>query len=158
MIETRRATVNDIEMLEALDREVVAYHHALDPAFWLPPEKYAPDYFKNFWVKQIKSKDSLPLVLLYDDEIVGFFLAQVNTEELWATPYKISGYIDRVYIRKQFRGKGLTRAALAEAERWFKEHNVVLTELRVEARNELGKAVWEKLGFKPYVIQMKKEI
>ena len=151
----RLATSADVPTLEALDREVVAYHHTIDPTIWASADEYPAGYFEKFWTEQIASPTARVFLLLNGEEVVGLFLARIE-ESTASMRFAKRGVVDRVYVRKEHRGKGSTRVGLEVATKWFREEDVATIDLHVEARNELGIAVWKKLGFEPYVIKMKK--
>ncbi|HEX2914078.1 MAG TPA: GNAT family N-acetyltransferase [Chloroflexia bacterium] len=68
------------------------------------------------------------------------------------------GYIADLWVEEAYRGGGAARLLLENAINWFKQQGVNRVQLEVDVNNALGQHFWEKAGFEPFEIVMRKDI
>jgi GNAT superfamily N-acetyltransferase len=100
-------------------------------------------------------EDGVPLVLVVDQ--AGTLVGMAETY-LEADPgYGVAGslppsryaYLDQVYVRPEWRGKGVGRLLFEEVARAFVPQAVAGYALYFSAYNPLASAFWPHLGFRP---------
>ncbi|HYM38775.1 MAG TPA: GNAT family N-acetyltransferase [Thermoplasmata archaeon] len=153
-VRVRQAKVRDLPVLTRLWRELVGFHEALGGQdFRLAPGAEAG--WKKYLRGHLGKSDRLCLVAEAGDQAVGFLVAGIERQPgiFMERDY---GHISDVYVQEPQRGKGVGKALVAEALRWFEEKRVVRVRLQTDARNTLGFEFWKKLGFQTTVFTMDK--
>jgi len=102
---------------------------------WRPPE-VTPKLFEG------------KLVLLAEDdgEAVGYAFGELDAQGY--------GHVNIVYVRPEFRRKGVTRALLAEFAARSREQGIGHLTLDVATRNVVGREVWRRLGFSEWALRL----
>lgn len=83
------------------------------------------------------------LLLVEDRDIIGFLSAQRGIQKR----VRHSAYIV-VGIRDGYRGKGIGTELFKKLDLWAREKSIKRLELSVMCNNEIGKKLYEKIGFK----------
>jgi len=157
-LKIRKATKKDIDIIVMLQQELADYHHKLDPKYWSGANPaFAKSFKENVLKKKIGKRSSYILLIEFDKKPIGYFLA-FYTKAPPALKYKTMGHMSDGYVRKEFRGSGIGRMAMDRIMVWFKQSGIQIAELGVDIQNEVGKKAWKKMGFKEYVLKMKKII
>lgn len=82
------------------------------------------------------------LLVAEDEDIVGFLSAKRGVQKR----IKHSAYIV-VGIREGYRGSGIGTKLFKELDLWAKEKSIKRLELSVMCNNDIGKNLYEKMGF-----------
>jgi len=69
-----------------------------------------------------------------------------------------TGYMANSYVLPEYRGKGIYSQFAAAALDWFKENQIKAVYFYVYKENRIVVDFWEKQGFKPIRLIMRKEI
>ncbi|MGH2424869.1 MAG: GNAT family N-acetyltransferase [bacterium] len=153
--EIRRATARDIKQILPVWGELAGFHASLDPAFTPSPEW--PREYGAYLKTLMAREDALALVAKEDLEIIGYAVGRITTLPPFFE-HRFRGYIHDVYVREEFRRRGLGRRLVEEILAWFDRRGVTLVELTVAANNSEAIPFWKRLGFFVYMHQMKKEL
>ena len=97
----------------------------------------------------IKSDDSLVLVAIDDQKLVGYSISQITQKP----PYfreKTLGTIYDMAITASHRRKGIGKEMLNHIKAWFKERDIKRIEISVVTKNTIGNSFWREQGFKDY--------
>jgi ribosomal protein S18 acetylase RimI-like enzyme len=117
---------------------------------WNPPPEYLEEWSKT--VVGLHRQDfNLTKVALIEDGIVGYCLSVkklhnyegVVMDVTWKT-----AYIWELFVRKEYRNRGIGTALLEDAFVYLKSIGVDKVGLLVNYGNENAKTLFEKLGFK----------
>src|SRR5262249_29160615 len=65
-------------------------------------------------------------------------------------------YIDELYLTDAARGTGIGRALIARCEAWAKGRGIGVIRIGVLPGNARAKAVYERAGFAPYALELRK--
>lgn len=150
----RHAKTRDLPVLTRLWRELVGFHEALGGQdFRLAPG--AEGGWRKYLRSHLGRTDKLCIVAEVGDQAVGFLVASIERRPgiFMERDY---GHISDVYVQEPQRGKGVGKALVAEALRWFEAKRVGRVRLQTDARNTLGFEFWKKLGFQTTVFTMDK--
>jgi mycothiol synthase len=82
------------------------------------------------------------------DQLAGMVLARIDAKEDGKQSGK-HGYTEHIFVRPQWRGRGLASALIARSLQVLKEQGVTEAELGVDAENESAAfRLYERLGYK----------
>ena len=136
-------------------------------SFWLKREPYLgksvteEDYEEKH--KYIRSRfKSICLFLALDgDRVVGRLCACVQFEGagmILGVYGEHVGFVKGLYVDVEYRNRGIGKAMMQEAERWFKNWGCENVVLNVVEGNEGGLRFYEREGYKPVHRMMKKSL
>jgi mycothiol synthase len=112
---------------------------------WLD-EKY-PD-----WLANPENNPRFWQVAWDGDQLAGMVLAHLNEQEN-EKRNRQRGYTEHIYVRPQWRGRGLASALIARSLQVLKEQGMTEAELGVDAENESAAFhLYESLGYKTFSI------
>jgi len=151
----RKAKLADVPGIVSIAVKLMKYHVRLDGYFALVDN--VENVYLAYFRKCIKSSRKIILVAEYDKKIVGYVLGDIA---LRSPVYKIKriGILSDMYVLESFRGKGIARLLLQMLFKWFKSKNISNVELSVHSGNVLGISVWDKCGFKGFMIKQRIKI
>ncbi len=153
-VEIRRATSRDIGGILPIWGQLAEFHSALDPAF-----RPAPDWEREYgaYLRALLARDDALAVVARDgEEIIGYAVGRITTMPAFFAQRQ-RGYIHDVYVRPEYRRRGIGRRLVEEILAWLRRRGVTLVELTVAAANE-AIPFWERLGFRVYMHQMKLDL
>ncbi len=127
-----------------------------------PARRAKNSAFEDHWgsqpttLEQWSSMQSLPSfrgdlsrLALVDDDVVGFVVTEVNEDD-WERAGFRSGYIGLVGTVREWRGRGLAAALLAEVLETYRAEGLERAVLDVDTDNPTGAlGVYTRLGFAP---------
>lgn len=152
-VHIRRATARDIKEILPVWGELAVYHADLDPAF--TPSADWPHEYGAYLRTLIGRDDALAVIARDDTELVGYAVGRITHLPPFFE-HRHRGYIHDVYVRAPHRLRGIGRRLIGEIFAWFNRQGVTVVELTVAANNEDAESFWRKLGFRTYMLQMKR--
>lgn len=132
LIKIRPATLDDIDMIIAVNIECLPEHYPL-----------------NFWIEHIKKWSDIFYVAEVDGEIAGYALSRIEEglSHLKGS-YTKMGHIISVAVRGRFRRKGIATYMLLSLLNSLKiVYSAEEAFLEVRVSNEPAVKLYEKLGF-----------
>ncbi|MFA6617972.1 MAG: GNAT family N-acetyltransferase [Candidatus Neomarinimicrobiota bacterium] len=143
----RKAEPQDIEDLVKHGLSLLKQHSELDPYF--TPSDTADKIYQKFFDGCLHSEDKLLLVADNKGKVVAYAAAEIQAR---SPVFKIreNGYINDIFVEKEFRKLGIARKFLKEFKEWFKSKNIDYVELSVLANNQIAQKTWGKFGFNSY--------
>ncbi|MEI6047010.1 MAG: N-acetyltransferase [Chloroflexota bacterium] len=149
-----------IEQFIAMMGRMYDYHANLHPD-WQPKTDWQKG--TTNWIQNAAGGNEWFFALLYSslDEALqkaaGYILAGFHYE----APLFIQnryGYIVDLWIEPEQRGNGAAQLLLEAAFVFFREQGTPRVQLEVMVNNERGKEFWQKAGFEPFEIVLRKDI
>jgi GNAT superfamily N-acetyltransferase len=140
-----------VALWQALHRE----HEALDPRYRLAPDaalRWANDF--DEWVREGRD---LVLVAEASAGLVGLLVAHL-AYPIPAYAPTLFAHVDDVFVSPEWRGRGVGRALLAEAERWARGEGAAHLQAGVLAPNADGRAFWSRVGTDDYMVIVTKPL
>ncbi len=131
-----------LKFVEALYLEQVEKHsssHSLvegGSQLWL--NSFLPTLGKFCHIFTAKPEISSP--------IVGFISVRIKAYPKYLN-IAPRGLICELYVRPEFRGKGVGNMLVQQAQKWLLEKEISCIELNSVARNSVGEAFWKNCGF-----------
>lgn len=151
-VEIRRATIKDIKEILPVWGELAVFHSELDPAF--TPSAQWPKEYGTYLRTLISREDAIAVVAREGLQVIGYAVGRITTlPPFFEQRYR--GYIHDVFVKTDYRRRGIGRQLVDEILRWLLRRGVSLVELTVAANND-AIPFWERLGFRVYMHQMKK--
>ncbi|KAA0549539.1 GNAT family N-acetyltransferase [Bacillus sp. BGMRC 2118] len=95
------------------------------------------------------------LCLMNETQLIGW--VQIDKSFDYLTGNEI-GWINDVYVKKEYRGNGFAKKLLQESLRHFKEKGYEDVSLNVYSHNEVAISLYRSLGFKETNFFMKLEL
>lgn len=152
MLVIRKAKVGDIPAVVRLALGLLEYHSKFDPYY--APAKDVEAVYTKFLKKCAFSSKRQLLVAEFGDELVGYALGEIGFRPPVFKMRKI-GFINDMFVVKKHRKTGIGKLFLDNLIKWFKSKKLTYAELTVHVKNEIGKRVWAKFGFKGYIIKQR---
>lgn len=147
----RTATVDDLDSLIELWWESGYYHQNLDSRF-----RYASDAenaTREYMSNQIQSEDACFWVTQINDDIIGYIEAMVTERPPIHVNRRI-GYIESLYVKPEYRRKGIGTDLWKLAYDWLKEKGIQIINLWVAFQNPIALEFWKKLDFREIMIRL----
>ncbi len=129
------------------------YHRPLTAQELLPDWQHR---LRTMLESALRSGNSLLLVARRSGEAVGFLNAHFYQDA--GIFQGRTGFIDNAYVKPELRGRRVASRLVATAEAWFRAKGAKEAELNVVAANELGRRVWQALGYGPFSERRRKRL
>lgn len=145
---TRRATNADLPQLNEFLQLLVEAERPFDPTL-----KEGKIIYYDV-EELIADEKSEVLVIEIDNEIIGCGYGQIRA----AKPYqnhKLFGYLGFMYVKPEFRGKGLNNLLLDDFKKWVLSKGITEVRLEVYSDNEPAVRAYEKAGFEKILTTMR---
>lgn len=100
--------------------EVKDYKEVTNLALLLWPDNEGECLQEEF-KSMLQSKEALILLAYEEDEAVAFAQCQLRHDYVEGTDSGPVGYLEGIYVKEEYRGKGLAKNLLSGCEKWSKE-------------------------------------
>lgn len=121
-------------------------------------ENINSEYKVNNWFENFYSEDNNVIFIARDyEKIIGYVYVQITSIENGPMENK-EALIDGLYIEKKYRGKGISKLLMTEAEMWAKENCVKYLYVNVLEENDKAINLYKKLNFNNFELKLKKEL
>lgn len=146
---TREATEQDLEILLTFEQGIVSAERPFNSTFIDGEIHY---YDLNEF---IQSPDATLIVVENNEEIVASGYALIKNSEKNYNNFKSYAYLGFMYVKPEYRGKGINKIITDELIHWAKSRNISEIRLDVYAENESAVKAYEKAGFEPHLLTMR---
>jgi len=147
----RAAKVEEIDTLLAFERGIVEAERPFDTTL-----KEGEIHYYDL-IALIESPIAEVVVAEIDGQLVGSGYALIKE----AKPYQKHthyAYLGFMYVKPEFRGKGVNKAILETLQQWAVSKGIREVRLEVYDENIIAKKAYEKAGFKANLLEMRLEI
>jgi len=132
--------------------ELMNHTNQLDPRFRSHPE--AGSRITNFMASRLDDENSLLLVALLEDQVVGYILARVMERPPVLLPPRF-GFISDLVVTKPYRRRGIGTRLFQAALGWLQAQGITAIHVNVAAANAAAEAFWRKMGFTNYIYHLR---
>ncbi|MGE8554724.1 MAG: GNAT family N-acetyltransferase [Chryseobacterium jejuense] len=146
---TREATAQDLEILLTFEQGIVSAERPFNITLIDGEIHY---YDLNEF---IQSPDATLIVVEDNEEIVASGYALIKKSEKNYTNFQSYAYLGFMYVKPEYRGKGINKIITDELVNWSKARNISEIRLDVYAENESAVKAYEKAGFEPLLLTMR---
>ncbi len=154
-MEIRQATIKDFDGI--LNIKLEAKEEEREFNQFLKPVRDVKEHYEKYLRNDLSSEWRAVLVAEENSKIIGLVVGKIY-RTLKISGYERSGYISNVYIRKEFRRKGIACELVEEVIKWFKQKEATNITLEIYKNNKPAIDLYHKLGFIDHCIAMKKQI
>lgn len=150
-ITVRKATEQDLVQLKEFEQGVIVAERPFEPQLRGDPIHY-------YDLNTLIAADNVHLIVAQlGDEIVASGYVRIEKAKPYMR-YGFFGYIGFIFVKKEQRGKGIVELILKELEHWTAAQGVNVLHLDVFAGNQSAIKAYEKFGFSPNLVDMRKII
>ena len=153
----RRATPSDVDGIGRLGAQLLSVHYEFDHQRFMRPGDDAAGGYAWFLGTQLDEPDSLVLVAERAPEVIGYLYAGIEPRN-WKELREEAGFVHDVLVIDEHRGAGVAEALMREAFAWMRERGVPRVLLWTASPNARARALFERLGFRPTMTEMTKEL
>lgn len=151
----RKATKKDLDILTDFWYEEEKLHKKFDKTANL--RKDAKKRIYNFLKSNIQ-KDTYAAFIAEDkNKVIGVLQGKIK-KGYFVNDIDYVGHYSTIFVKKEYRQKGIAKALFKAMAKWFKSKNIKLVDLYVHSKNKAALNAWKKLGFEEVLKLMRKEI
>jgi ribosomal protein S18 acetylase RimI-like enzyme len=151
----KKADRNDVEEIIKLNQELFNYefNSGFDNSLDLNWTKNNKKYFE----KSITDKNSLVLVCIYNEEVVGYLIGRIENPEDYRKIKSIAE-VDNMFILEEFRKKGVGKKLVEGFVKWAKKKDVEKIRVVASSKNKKAIEFYKKFGFVGYNLTLEKDL
>ncbi len=144
----RTVNQDDLPVLLRFEQGIIATERPYDPTLKDDPINY-------YDLKElIESEEATVIVAEAGAELIGSGYALIKQSK----PYERHGkyaYLGFMFVAEAFRGKGVNKMIVAALQQWALTK--AIREIRLEVYSENSNAIraYEKVGFRPHMLEMR---
>ena len=92
-----------------------------------------------------------------DGSLLGWGVVHRDEDDVYVVgKERAFAFIAELFVVEEARGKGVGRAFIAAAEDWARAQGLKVMQIGVLPGNTRAKAIYERAGYVPYAIQLRK--
>ena len=111
---------------------------------------------KGFFNKRILELDSIILVAIIDDLVVGYIYGYIRRDN--KIKIELEAYIESLYVVKEYRNNGIGTELISKLIENVKKQGVKYLFIENKVTNESPKRIYSKLNFDLFIENRRKEI
>jgi len=147
----RPATVGDLNTLLEFEQGIVEAERPFDKTL-------ASGVIHYYDLKEmIGSSQAEVMVAEVNAEIIGSGFARIEKSKSYLA-HSHHAYLGFMYVRPEFRGKGVNKKIIDALKAWAKKKNILELRLEVYHQNTSAIRAYEKLGFNKNLIEMRLDL
>jgi ribosomal protein S18 acetylase RimI-like enzyme len=147
---TRTATLADLDILLEFEQGIVRTERPFDPTL-----KEGRIHYYDI-AEMIKAQHIEVIVAELNGEIIGSGYARIENSKVYLKHPK-HAYLGFMYVKPEHRGKGVNKKVIAALQQWAISQGITEFRLDVYDDNTPAVKVYEKIGFKKHLIEMRME-
>lgn len=142
-VKIRRATVHDLHRVTLLWKEMMDYHHSLDPRFELAYD--SKETYLEYLHSILENYDYALFVAESDHKVVGYTIGMILTNPP-VFALERYGFIAEMSVSESEQRGGIGYMLWTHVRKWFYRRGVSVIQLNVSPRNQRGYEFWKKVG------------
>lgn len=120
-------------------------------------DKNMGESYKEFLKSYIESDKGIVYLAEENEEIIGYTLIFIKNEIPIYENKKV-GYISDLYVKKDFRKKGISTQLKDRSLEWFKDKGIKIIAVPMYPDNKHAHSLYKKWGFIDYKFELRKII
>jgi GNAT superfamily N-acetyltransferase len=153
----RPANEGDVAALGRLGALLMRTHYAFDPRRFMNPGESPEDGYGWFLGTQLHEPDGVVLVAEREGRVAGYVWAGLEPLS-WKELRDAAGFIHDVIVEESERRSGVATALVEAAVEWLREHGAPRVMLWSAQPNEQARRLFARLGFRPTMVEMTREL
>lgn len=153
----RRAVEQDAAALGRLGALLMRTHYGFDPQRFLAPGAGAEAGYGRFLRSQLREDDAAVFVAEKDGAVVGYVFAGLEPLS-WKELRDACGFIEDVAVDEAGRRAGIATALIEAAVAWLRSRGAPRVILWTAEQNTPARRLFERLGFRPTMVEMTREL
>lgn len=153
----RVARESDLPALGRLGALLLREHHAFDEQRFIPPGPDPEAGYAWFLGTQLHEQNAVILVAVHGTEIAGYAFAVIEPHS-WKELRDEAGFVHDVVVDERYQRGGIATALIEAIAVWFRGRGVPRAVLWTAERNVAAQRLFTRLGFRPTMIEMTREL
>ena len=153
----RRASAEDLAALGRLGAHLLRTHYAFDPQRFMAPGSDPEDAYSRFLRRELERDDVAVFVAEREGAVVGYVYAGMQPQS-WKELRERAGFIHDVVVGEAGRRTGIAAALIDTAFEWMRGRGLNRVLLWTARQNEGAQTLFTRLGFRPTMIEMTREL
>jgi ribosomal protein S18 acetylase RimI-like enzyme len=153
----RPAREADLPALGRLGASLLHAHHGFDALRFMAPPSDPEQGYAWFLGTQLRDPEACILVAAEADEVVGYVYAGLEPHS-WKELRDAAGFIHDVAVAESHRGRGIGSQLVIHASEWLRQHGAPRVLLWSAERNPSARRLFTRLGFRPTMVEMTREL
>lgn len=155
MITIKKATKKDIDIVRKLEYAHARWWDKHEPKWHDSTSKRAIRSYQRYIRQVFVSKHYSVWLAEEGLEVVGYCIVKID-KGVPAMTYKKYGYIGDLYVKKNWRKKGIGIKLLKAGMAWLKKKGMKALVIDTSTINVPAKKLYKKLGFKEFHVYSRK--
>jgi len=150
----RKATIKDFESLKEI--KLLSKKDEMGYSDSLKPLSKTIDIYDEYFKAELEKKNSA-VFIAEDKRPIGIIIV-TYFKPLRISKFTRKGYVSNLFVRKNYRNKGIGKKLLDISLKWLKETHVKYISLEIHLKNKKALKFYRDLGFKDYTLKLAKKI
>ncbi len=138
----RKATKNDLAELALMLRRLMLYKRS---DLNINEKVYPIEIYHNIFRKNLHIENYVAFVAIKDEKVVGFVSGDIREKE---EDKILQSEIIYIFIKKAYRGKGISKMLVESFLEWSKENGVEQVYVEIGADNDASISLHKDIGFR----------
>lgn len=144
----RTARLSDLPVLLEFEQGIILAERPYDHTL-------KPDPISYYDIGElIDAEDAEVAVVVSDDRVIASGYAKKKRSRHYLTP-AFHAFIGFLYVVPEFRGQGVNQILLEHLFEWARSNDLPEIHLTVYPDNQPAIRAYEKVGFEPYIVEMR---
>lgn len=144
----RPALQKDLPTLLDFEQQIIETERPMDPTLKSGKISY-------YDIESYITADHTEVVVAeIEGEVVASGYGQIRDRKKYFIQEQL-GYVGFMFVKKEYRGKGISQQILQALFAWFKTKNIEEVQLTVYEKNPGAIIAYEKAGFDKHIIEMR---
>lgn len=113
--------------------------------FW---SQHSQNGIKKDFKRMLGSKKEQSFICRDNSKPIGFINVSIRTDYVEGSKTSPVGYLEGVYVKKNYRKKGIAKMLFKEAQKWFTKKKVSEIGSDAEVNNKISYQFHKSIGFK----------
>ncbi len=153
----RPASTSDLPALGRLGAALMHVHYAFDPQRFMKPDADAEAGYAWFLGTQLERPDVVILIAERAGDLLGYVYAGIEPRN-WKALRDEAGFIHDLHVDERGRRIGVATALIEAGIAWLTEQGAPRVVLWSADQNAAAQKIFSRLGFRPTMIEMTREL
>jgi GNAT superfamily N-acetyltransferase len=146
----RQATMRDLDILLGFEQEIVRTERPIDPTL-------KPGLISYYDIKAMITEPEVRVMVAETEEkIIASGYVRIQKAEPYLR-HASFGFLGFMYVVPEYRGRGINSRIIEALTVWTTEQGVTEIRLDVYFKNLAAIKAYEKIGFVPHMLEMRRE-